>query len=454
MQIDKKMVWVVVLLALVTVAISTGLVEGLTHLDHAKAICLGIFFLAAVLWVTEWLPSYQTSLIILFLQISWLVPAINPKAGAAARQEYLSAFFCDITLLFMGGFVLAAALQKYGLDNRIAARLLKKTGTKPSRVLLGIMIVSALLSMWMSNTATAAMMLAIILPILRKIPEKNSFAKGLILSIPFACNLGGLGTPIGTPPNAIAMSYLVEKGLAISFSGWMMAAVPLMVLFIISTWLLLLKMYPPGSLEISLPTTQEGSLAPSHWFVMGVFALTILGWCTTGYHGLSLGTVSLLPVFLIFGPGLLNTQDFKQLPWDVLFMMGGGICLGVGLKESGLAGEAVKMIPAELDFFWVLLAFALLAGVMTTFMSNTATANLLIPIAISLPGNISFMTMTIAMVCSTAMALPISTPPNAIAFGSGLLTARDMIRPGLIITVFSLLAILAVGELYWPLLGL
>ncbi len=454
MKLDKKYVVLAFLTALLIIAEQVRLFEVLFGLDRAQSVALSVLLVAAVLWVTEWVPLYVTSMIILFLQVTWLLPVINPAAGKAERQAFLAPFFSDIILLFLGGFVLAAMLHKYGLDNRIANWLLKKTGTKPSKILFGIMVVAAVLSMWMSNTATTAMMFAIILPIIGNIPETNRFSKGLALSIPFACNLGGLGTPIGTPPNAIAMSYMTEKGLAVSFGEWMLVSIPLMIVLLVVVWIILLKLYPPGDLEIKFEESQSSKMTARHWMIIGLFCLTILGWLTTKQHGFSIGTVSLIPVIGTFGLGLLEVRDFKQLPWDVLFMVGGGICLGVGLKQSGLTTEIVNAIPLQIGYLYVLIAFLCLTAVMTTFMSNTATANLLIPIAISLDFQASLFVIPIAMVCSTAMAMPISTPPNAIAFGSGLLESRDMIKPGVIITIISIAIILLMGLFFIPLTGI
>ncbi len=452
MKLNKKVNLFLFLFLLIAIVETSALFQSLFSVDHAQAIALCILLIAAFLWVTEWVPLFVTSLIIVFLQIGWLLPVMNPSAGKAEQQAFLSPFFSDIILLFLGGFILASMLHKYHLDDRIARWLLKKTGTKPGRLLFGIMVVSALLSMWMSNTATTAMMFAIVLPIIACIPETNKFSKGLALSIPFACNLGGLGTPIGTPPNAIAMSFLAEKGVIISFGDWMLAATPLMLVMLTICWGILLKLYPPGDLKIPFPEIEAKSLTGIHWLVSGLFLITIIGWLTTDIHGLSIGTVSLVPAISAFGLGLLNVKDFKNLPWDVLFMVGGGICLGVGLRSSGLTQRIVETIPLEFGFIWVLAAFLLLAAVMTTFMSNTATANLLIPIAISLEFKVALFVIPIAMTCSTAMALPISTPPNAIAFGSGMLESRDMIKPGVLVTLVSLVTILLIGLFFLPLL--
>lgn len=454
MKSEKKYGVIALIFLFIGIVNYLQLFQYLFGLDHQKSIALSILLIAALLWVTEWIPLYVTSMVILFLQISWLLPVINPVAGKAERQAFLSPFFCEIILLFLGGFVLSAMLHKYGLDNRITGWLLKRTGKSPGKILIGIMIVSAVLSMWMSNTATTAMMFAIMLPIIDKIPENNQFSKALVLSIPFACNLGGLGTPIGTPPNAIAMNYLSEKGVVLSFGEWMIAAVPLMLILLVFVWFLLLKMFPPGDIEISLPETEAEKMSVKHWIVIGLFCFTVLSWLSTKIHGLSIGVVSLIPLIAAFGFGLLNARDFKALPWDVLFMVAGGICLGVGLKKSGLTREIVSVIPMDMSFLWVLIAFACLTAIMTTFMSNTATANLLIPIAISLDFEVSLFVIPIAMVCSTAMSLPISTPPNAIAFGSGLIETKDIIKPGIWITIISIVIILIASIFYLPLIGI
>jgi len=422
-------------------------------ITRAQEISLTILVITATLWITELIPLFVTSFMVILMQIVWLLPTINADRTAEEalnKEIFLSPFFCNIILLFLGGFVLSAMLHKFSLDLRIARWILKKTGSKPSRVLLGIMLVSSILSMWMSNTATAAMMLAIVFPIISKIPETSKFSKALALAIPFACNLGGLGTPIGSPPNAIAMSYLEKAGIEISFFTWIVAAVPLMLVLLTFLWFLLLKLFPPGDLEIQFDHKESEKLNRRQYIIIAVFLITCLGWLTTRYHHMSTGVVSLFPIIVCFGFRLLDTNDFRGLSWDILFMLGGGLCLGVGLKSSGLTEAIVAMIPTEGGF--VLIIFAILATVMTTFMSNTATANLIIPIAVSIGGDTSQLVLTIAIMCSTAMALPVSTPPNAIAFGSGILKAKNMIFPGFIISTVSLILVILAAPYLWELL--
>ena len=318
-------------------------------------------------------------------------------------------------------------------------------------MLIGIIAVASVLSMWMSNTATAAMMLAIVLPIIARIPGPHPFSKALALAIPFACNLGGLGTPIGTPPNAIAMTYLEEGGITLSFAEWVLATLPFLLIFLVFLWFLLIKLYPPGDLTIEMELEATEKLTGRHYLVIAVFGITCLGWLTVGIHPLSTGTVSLFPIIVFFGFRFLDAKNFRQLSWHVLFMLGGGLCLGVGLKASGLTSAIVEMIPAGTGLAVVL--FAVLAMLMTTFMSNTATANLIIPIAVSMGGDFSTLVVTIALMCSTTMMLPISTPPNAIAFGSGILKTRDLIFPGLLIALFGLVVVLLLAPPYWRWIG-
>ena len=438
---------------LFTAAFQAGWYERFFNLSEPAAIALTILLITALFWVTETLPLYITSMGVLALSVLWLLPNLPAEAATDGKAPFYQAFFGDITLLFMGGFVLSALLNKYGLARRMASAVIRQTGSRPSSVLFGLILISALLSMWMSNTATAAMMFAIIGPVIVNIPGTSPFARGIAIAIPFACNIGGLGTPIGTPPNAIALEYLERAGMGLSFASWMLISFPLLILLLLALWQLLLRMYPPGDFEIELQEEEDASedFTPRQYGVMAIFGLTIIGWLTGGLTGLSTGMVGLLSLLAAFGFGLLGTSDFRGIPWDILFMLGGGLCLGVGLNQSGLTDSIASAIPLE-EGFWIIFGLLLvIAATMTTFMSNTATANLLIPVALSLPGNELLFSVAIAIMCSTSMALPVSTPPNAIAFGSGLLQAKDMLRAGLIVTLLALLATLLMSIFYIPL---
>lgn len=443
---------VLILIGLLIVSYQFHVFHLLFGLEKQEEISTIILIATAILWVSEALPLYITSLAVLFFQIIWLLPALHETGIEASKEDFLISFFGDLTLLFMGGFVLAALLNKYGISRIIARRIIERTGNSPSSLLLSIIIVSSILSMWLSNTATAAMMFAIIAPVMMSLPDTSPFTKAIALAIPFSCNLGGIGTPIGTPPNAIAMEYLQQMNIDVSFAKWMLLAVPLMIILLFLLWKLLLKLYPQGDIKIELEIEALHSFGKRQYVVLAIFIVTILGWLTTGITGFSTGVVGLFVVLVAFGSGLLSTRDFKNLSWDILFMLGGGLCLGVGIKKSGITDIVASMIPMDESFTIILVLFLLLAAVMTTFMSNTATANLLIPVAVALPQGEVILAIAISLMCSSSMALPISTPPNAIAFGSGFLKSKEMLSSGMLMTILALIGILLSCVFYLPLI--
>lgn len=442
---------IIVLLGLLLVINQLHWFQTFFGVTRAEEISIIILLATAILWISEALPLYITSLGVLFVQILWLLPELQNSGIESQKEQFLIAFFGDITLLFMGGFVLAALLNKYGLSRIMARRIIKRTGDSPSKILLSIIMVSSLLSMWMSNTATAAMMFAIMSPIVIGLPDTSKFTKALALAIPFACNLGGLGTPIGTPPNAIAMEYLQQANIDITFAMWMVITVPLMLILLFLLWKLLLRIYPIEDIKIDMEIEEFHTLGKRQYLVIAIFLITIIGWLTTGSTGISTGMVGLFVVIIAFGTRLLETQDFKNISWDILFMLGGGLCLGVGLRLSGLTETIASLIPIENSLWIVLLFLVVIAAVMTTFMSNTATANLLIPVAIALPQGELILVVAISLMCSSSMVLPISTPPNAIAFGSGFLKTKEMLSSGLWVTILALIGIMITCIFYLPL---
>ncbi len=440
------------LIAILATAGALGIFSTYFSIQHIEEIALVILLVTAILWVAEVIPLFVTSLLVLLLSMLWLLPELQLQNLPVQEDAFFLAFFGDITLLFLGGFTLSALLNKYGLANLLAQWVLRQTGTRPERVLLGIIAISALLSMWMSNTATAAMMFAMVAPVIRSLPPNSAFSKALAIGIPFSCNMGGLGTPIGTPPNAIAMDYLQTAGYDLSFLEWMLISFPIMLILLWLLWQMLLRIFPPEQDQaLDLGETPSSKFSFQQKVVVGIFSLSVIGWLTGGVTGLSSGTVGLVILIAAFGTRLLNVFDFRNMSWDILFMLGGGLCLGVGLSASGLTNTIADIIPLEQNFWPAFAGMLLLAALMTTFMSNTATANLLIPIAISLPSNQLLLAVAISIMCSSAMAMPVSTPPNAIAFGSGLIVSCDLLRPGLIILVIGLLLTLLAAVVYFPL---
>ena len=419
-------------------------------------VALVILLIAAILWVSEVIPLFVTSFVILALSVTWLRAAMTAHGMEAEAGEFMAPFFSDIILLFLGGFVLAAALHKYELDERLARRVIDRYGRSVPKLIFAVMCVTAFLSMWLSNTAATAMMLALCLPILRGLPAGDRYRTAILLAVPFAANVGGLGTPIGSPPNAIAIQYMDEMGIAPSFLTWMVMGVPLVLSMLVIIWGLLMVMYRGRAVAITLESASEPDHPLAARVVVAVALVTVAGWMTGAWHGLSAGTVALIPVLVLFGGRLLAVNDLRSLSWDVLLLMGGGLCLGHGIAVSGLAEWIVARVPAEAQSVTLLIVgFGVLACLMSSVMSNTAAANLLLPILVGLSVSpLPPVLVTVAFACSLAMALPISTPPNAIAFASGELRAADMLKPGLILTIVGLALTFTLGRWWWDVTGL
>jgi solute carrier family 13 (sodium-dependent dicarboxylate transporter), member 2/3/5 len=411
----------------------------------------GIFTLALLLWMTEAVPLYVTSFLILFFEAAFLAPLLPIK-----HTVFLAPFFSDIIALFLGGLLLAEAGHKYHIDEWFADWILKFSGSKPRNILLAMMITTATLSMWMSNTATTAMMLLITGAIIVPMGEGSDFSKAFFLGIPFSANLGGMMTPVGTPPNAIAMQAINNyRPGSMTFLDWMLASCPIVIILILMLWGLLLLQHPAPKIRI---TARPDFHIRFNWqtiTVISVFFLTVLLWLSKDIHGFSSGTVALIPAIVFLSSGLLDKRDFKNISWDVLFLVGGGLSLAVAMKEGGLNDFLIQWIPfSDLNLTSLMLVFVLVGATLTTFMSNTATANLIVPLAFIIPGVASSpLAICTALAVSATMIMPVSTPPNAIAYSSGFLTMKDMVRTGFIISLLAIVVILTIGYGWWKLLG-
>jgi len=444
-------------------------------LSEAGERLLSIFLLAVILWVTEAIPLFSTSamvilLLILFLsdvsgKLEWAWGIAEFPLGEdgkplapAAYTEFFNTLASKVLILFLGGFFLAFGAAKYGVDKNLAAIMLKPFGRKPSRVLLGLMLITGILSMWMSNTATTATIMAVVLPIIRRLETTDKFRVGLALGVPFAANIGGMGTPIGTPPNAIVLGALektVEKidpvtgeltSHAIgncSFLQWMMFAVPIAAVLMAVAWVLLLFMYPASRKEIEIDMNVKWAKSPKAtiYYITAIF--TILMWVTGQMHGINSYVVGMFPVAILLATGVLGSKEFRQLEWDVLWLVAGGIALGKGVSTTGFDKWIVGLIEWNAMSSSVLgISICATALVMSTFISNSAATNLLAPIAVAVAmaagdSAISILVF-VAVGASMAMALPISTPPNAIAYSAGTFSTRQMAVTGSIIAIAGL----------------
>jgi sodium-dependent dicarboxylate transporter 2/3/5 len=425
-------------------------------MEKPTQVAFVILLVGATLWITEAVPLFVTSLIILFLGKVWLLDVMQESGTKIPDSVLLAPFFSNIILLFLGGFVLSSALHKYRIDEDLAQKIISKTGHSIPLLIGGIMAITAFLSMWLSNTATAAMMLALCVPIANKLPVDDRYRKAIVLSIPFAANVGGLGTPIGSPPNAIAIQYMQDSGIAPSFGKWMLLAMPTVAIMLIILWSILMLFYRGTSRNIEIEKkSYESVYTPKAVFVLVITLLTVAGWITGPLHGQSSGTVALIPVMILFGLGFLNVKDLRSLSWDILLLMGGGLCLGTIISTGGLADWLITRLPLQdMSLYMIALIFGIVACTMSSLMSNTATANLIMPIVMGLSvTNISPLLVGVAFSCSLAMTLPISTPPNALAFSTEQFNVKEMLKPGLLGTLIGLLLTFTAGWWWWKIIG-
>lgn len=429
-------------------------INDLTLVQHRL---LAIFLLAALLWVLEPVPVFATSILIIALELvmisdKGLHPFRAPVEGhdlghLLPYTEIFSAFSSPIIILFMGGFALAIAASKYELDNNLARVLLKPFGNQPKYIMLGLMLITSVFSMFMSNTATTVMMLALLGPIVASAPKGDLGIKALVLCIPIAANTGGIATPIGTPPNAIALQYLTGEN-SISFLSWMMMGLPFVLIQLTIAWFLLQKLFPSSQPTMTLKL--DGTFQ-RNWRAVVVyvtFAATILLWMTTSLHGMNTYVVSIIPLAVFTLTGIMGKEELKQINWDVLWLVAGGIAIGIGLEQTGLATALAHAIDYEsLSPMSVVITLSLVCWVMANFMSNTATANLLMPIAAAIGatmnslsdvGGLQGLLVVVAFSASLGMILPVSTPPNSLAYSTGLIQSKDMAKTGLIIGVIGL----------------
>lgn len=420
---------------------------------------VAIFALAALMWMFEVLPTWATSvtiIVLLLFSISDSSPLFMRTAGDTANlgtlvsyKALLAAFADPTIMLFLGGFILAIAATKVGLDVQLAKVLLKPFGTKPKFVLLGFLCVIALFSMFMSNTATAAMMLTFLAPVLRTLPKEEKGMAGLALAIPIAANVGGIGTPIGTPPNAIALGYLNETmHQGVGFGEWMMVMVPFVIVILLIAWVVLMKIFPFTTDKIELKIENTKKPDTKTYIVWVTFAVTILLWVLDKVTGINANVVAMIPVGVFCATGVITKEDLREIDWSVLWMVAGGFALGIALNKTGLAENLVESIPfASFSPLVVLLLSGFIAYLLSNFIANSAAANLLVPILCAVGvgmgelldpvGGARALIIGVALSTSFAMLFPISTPPNAIAHSTGLIQVKDMTKVGLIIGVIG-----------------
>ena len=432
---------------------------GIQDLTVVQQRIIAIFAFATLMWLMEVVPSWATSvaimgLLLLFTSDSGVKWMCNPEeVGELLSYKGIMACFADpVIMLFIGGFILAIAATKTGLDAQLAKALLKPFGRKSENVLLGFLLITGLFSMFVSNTATAAMMLTFLTPVFKQLPPEGKGHISMALSIPVAANLGGMGTPIGTPPNTIALKYLNDPeglNMGMGFGEWMMFMLPLVIVLLFISWWLLKTIFPFTQKTVELKIEGGMKKETRTYIVIVTFIVTVLLWLTDKLTGINSYTVALIPFVVFALTGIITKYDLEEINWSVIWMVAGGFALGYSLNASGLAANAVKSIPfGDFSPILILLLSGIICYALSNFISNSATAALLMPILafvcgamgdkLAAIGGTPTVLIGVAIAASSAMVLPISTPPNALAYATNLVKQNDMAKIGLIVGIISM----------------
>lgn len=439
----------------------------------------GLAILASTLWIATWwiteaIPIPVTSLLPLVL---------FPLSGGMEVKSTASAYGDETIFLFMGGFMIALAMEKWNLHRRIALTIISAIGTNMDRIVLGFMVATGFLSMWISNTATAMMMVPIGLAIIYQVSdalkdnpsidtskENFGFGKALMLGIAYAASLGGIATLIGTPPNTL-LAGAIDKmyGIELSFAKWMMFGVPLAWSFIFITWFYLVKFaypskiktLPGGRAVIDGEKNKLGKASTEEKLVMAIFVLAALSWITRTFllskfiDGLSDGVIAMVFAIILFiipsvnkkGDHLLDWNTAVKLPWGILLLFGGGLAIAAGFVSSELSvwiGSQLTSLSG-VHILVVIIIVTTLVTFLTEITSNTATASMMYPIMASLAVALGFhpyaLMIAAGVAASCAFMLPVATPPNAVVFGSGYLRIPDMAKAGFALNIIGIILV-------------
>jgi sodium-dependent dicarboxylate transporter 2/3/5 len=442
-----------------------------------------VALLLATWWMTEALPIEATALLPLVL---------FPMLGVLDSQSVAAPYADRNIFLFMGGFFIAVTMQKWGLHKRIALNVIAFVGTSPNRLVLGFMLATAFLSMWISNTATVAMMLPIGLAVsemLKPLDHEGRYEFGiaLMLGLAYGASIGGVSTLIGTPPNTVLASQANELlGIQIGFVQWMGVGLPFTIIMLPLTWFLLTHvLYPPGNLAgnanalIEQERSALGRISRGEKITALVFGLTALAWVlrqekTFGdltipgiqtwlpfVHDSTIAMTAAVALFVLpvnwrKGEFALDWQTARKIPWGILVLFGGGLSLARAMDGSGLAawiGNGVASLQT-VPMLVVIAAVVTMIVFLTELTSNIATTNMAMPVmagaAVGLDMPPLLLMATAALAASMAFMLPVATPPNAIVFGSGYLTVPQMSRAGLVLNLIAIVAITAIGTMLVP----
>ncbi|MHA2357286.1 MAG: SLC13 family permease [Candidatus Heimdallarchaeaceae archaeon] len=439
------------------------------RLPYQTNIVMSLLFVVGILWITETIPLAATSLLI-------------PIAGAVLIQlqsrTVLAPFADPVIYLFLGGFIIAKAMNKTGLDKLIALNIVRISPDKPRMVMLLMMVLAAFLSMFMSNTATAATMIPIATAVVDKLKVKGEvkeeeidrYGKALVLGIAYSASIGGVGSAIGTPANPIAIALLNEyAGAEITFAKWFLFGLPLVIVMIPIMWAYLWFVYKPKVPKENIETAKSavkkeldnmGPLNKKQIYVFAVFIIALILWLTESLHNISSAIVALIAAVLLFIPQILKDRDIRDLNWSSLVIFGGGLALGVIMTETG-ASDLIAFSIANLriaNTFVIIIIVALLSVMLTFVASNTGTAAIMIPLVIPLALLLKVDPILLAVVAAVGAsidtALPTGTPPTLIAYATGKYKVSEMVKIGGLVMIIGTVLLMFVLPFLWKVFGI
>lgn len=431
---------------LLTALLLTFLIKD-EGLNIAQVYVLFLLFFSIGLWVTEAIPPFAVGIMIVGFLVFFL--------GQPSLEDYninvvkfVDTWSDSVIWLLLGGFFLAEGMKKTGLDLAMFRVVTRRFVHSPPKLLLALMLTTAIISMVMSNTATAAMMLASLLPLIHSLGKDNGFSKAILLGIPAAASVGGMGTIIGSPPNAIAVDMINRLTTVtdkIDFFDWMILGLPVALVLTVLFWMVLIRKYTIDvTIDQGLFDKSDVDQSPGVHYIVSwnsqrimwaVLAVTLLLWLTDGLHPIPMAAVSGIPIIALTMTNIISAEDVRSLPWDTLMLVAGGLSLGLAIQEVGLMDFFLSHLEnLHLPLAMLIVSFALITVISSNFMSNTAAAAILIPAA-SLwnVGNAMILPLIIGLSASCALFLPVSTPPNAIAYSTGLVDQSDFRLGGIFI---------------------
>lgn len=455
------------------------LIPTIPNLNTSAQYTLAILAWMLIWWISE----------VVYLGVTALLPILLfPVLGVLDLKATTAPYANPIIFLFMGGFMIALALEKWKLHLRIALNIVKLTGTNANGIILGFMLATFFLSMWISNTATTVMMLpiasSVILLLVNSQKQENkgnikNFSLTLMLGIAYAANIGGVATIIGTPPNSFLASFLSEKyNYEIDFTSWLIVAFPFAIILLFVVYFLFIKLLYPNGLGnfeeaeelIKIEVVKLGKPSMGEKLTFWVFFITALLWIFRTYINHLLGinlsdsSIAIMASIALFvipesfqkGVFLLEWKDTQKLPWDILLLFGGGLSLANALAQTGLMKLIADGMLAQstLNFFWIITILVILVVFATEVIGNIALVSVMIPLVASMASSLGqeplSLLVPITMAASCAFMLPMATPPNAIVFASGYIKVSQMVRAGFLFNVLALLWIIIISQTLVP----